>query len=58
MPTCVTELVRIAAAEAKQAGCEWLHVDYRDDLIPFLRASLRLSSRPSGAIHLTNLNST
>jgi len=30
-----TELVRRAAEAAKDAGCEWLHVDYEPDLAPF-----------------------
>ena len=30
-----TELVRLAAREAAAAGCEWLHVDFRDELAPF-----------------------
>ena len=29
------ELVRIAADHAAQAGCEWLHVDFRDELRTF-----------------------
>ena len=32
------ELVRQAAEAAKSAGCEWLHVDYEDDLTPFYEA--------------------
>ena len=30
-----TELVAVAAREARLAGCEWLHVDLDDDLRPF-----------------------
>ena len=30
-----TELVRLAAEQAKAAGCEWLHVDYEPELEPF-----------------------
>ena len=30
-----TRLVAIAAAEARAAGCEWLHVDFEDHLRPF-----------------------
>lgn len=29
------ELVRVAAQHAARAGCEWLHVDFRDDLRAF-----------------------
>ena len=32
------ELVRAAAAEARAAGCEWLHVDYDAELAPFYEA--------------------
>lgn len=30
-----TELVRRAAAEAQEAGCDWLHVDFEQHLAPF-----------------------
>lgn len=30
-----TSLVRLAADEARSAGCEWLHVDYDAALAPF-----------------------
>jgi GNAT superfamily N-acetyltransferase len=30
-----TRLVGIAAEEARAAGCEWLHVDFDDELRPF-----------------------
>jgi GNAT superfamily N-acetyltransferase len=29
------ELVAVAVAEARAAGCEWLHVDFEDDLRAF-----------------------
>jgi ribosomal protein S18 acetylase RimI-like enzyme len=32
------ELVRRAAKESRRAGCEWLHVDYDDELTPFYEA--------------------
>jgi predicted N-acetyltransferase YhbS len=32
------ELVRRAASEAGAAGCEWLHVDFEDELAPFYAA--------------------
>ena len=28
-------LVQVAAEQAGAAGCEWLHVDFDDDLLPF-----------------------
>jgi ribosomal protein S18 acetylase RimI-like enzyme len=30
-----TRLVAIAAEHAREAGCEWLHVDFDDELVPF-----------------------
>jgi GNAT superfamily N-acetyltransferase len=30
-----TRLVEVAVAEARAAGCEWLHVDFDDDLRSF-----------------------
>jgi GNAT superfamily N-acetyltransferase len=30
-----TAVVGRAVDEARRAGCEWLHVDFRDDLAPF-----------------------
>jgi GNAT superfamily N-acetyltransferase len=30
-----TELIAVAVAEARAAGCEWLHVDFDDHLRPF-----------------------
>jgi GNAT superfamily N-acetyltransferase len=33
------ELVRRAADAAREAGCEWLHVDYEEALTPFYEAS-------------------
>jgi GNAT superfamily N-acetyltransferase len=32
------EIVRLAARAAARSGCEWLHVDYDDDLAPFYAA--------------------
>jgi tRNA(Met) C34 N-acetyltransferase TmcA len=30
-----TQLVATAAANASDAGCDWLHVDFEDELRPF-----------------------
>jgi ribosomal protein S18 acetylase RimI-like enzyme len=46
------ELVRIATAEVKRAGCEWLHVDYADDLIPFYEEACGFRATRAGLIHL------
>lgn len=32
------ELVRLASDAARDAGCEWLHVDFEADLAPFYEA--------------------
>lgn len=44
-------LVKQAEEAARNAGCEWLHVDYEDHLEPFYRAA---GFRPTqaGLIHL------
>lgn len=41
-----TELIRLAAREAADAGAEWLHVDYAAELEPFYAAA---GFRPSRA---------
>jgi predicted N-acetyltransferase YhbS len=50
-----TELVRRAAARAKEAGCEWLHVDFDDDLTPFYFGSCGFLPTQAGLIHLPDL---
>jgi N-acetylglutamate synthase-like GNAT family acetyltransferase len=30
-----TQLIAVAQAEARAAGCEWLHVDFEEHLRPF-----------------------
>jgi ribosomal protein S18 acetylase RimI-like enzyme len=47
-----TELVRLATAEAKRAGCEWLHVDYVDELIPFYERACGFRVSRAGLINL------
>jgi ribosomal protein S18 acetylase RimI-like enzyme len=42
------ELVRIAEAEVRVAGCEWLHVDFDDELIPFYVEACGFTSAPAG----------
>jgi len=48
-----TALVRLAAAEAAAAGCEWLHVDFRPELAPFYFGSCGFRPTDAGLIHLT-----
>ena len=48
-----TELVRVATPNVKDAGCEWLHVDYGDELIAFYEGSCRFTLTRAGLLHLT-----
>jgi GNAT superfamily N-acetyltransferase len=50
-----TELVRVAVAEAKGAGCEWLHVDFAEPLAPFYFDACGFRPTPAGLIHLPSL---
>jgi ribosomal protein S18 acetylase RimI-like enzyme len=47
-----TELLAIAAAEARAAGCEWLHVDFEDDLRPFYYDACGFQPTNGGVIAL------
>jgi len=47
-----TELVRIAACRAKEAGCEWLEVDFDDHLAPFYYDACGFVPAPAGLIRL------
>jgi ribosomal protein S18 acetylase RimI-like enzyme len=47
-----TELVRIAATHAAEAGCEWLHVDFDADLEPFYFAACGFRPTKDGLIRL------
>ncbi|MGI8868916.1 MAG: GNAT family N-acetyltransferase [Mycobacteriales bacterium] len=46
-------LVSIAAAEARAAGCEWLHVDYEPTLAHFYEHGCGFRPTPAGLIPLT-----
>jgi ribosomal protein S18 acetylase RimI-like enzyme len=46
------ELVRLAANAARQARCEWLHVDYEAELAPFYEAC-GFEPAAAGLIRLT-----
>jgi ribosomal protein S18 acetylase RimI-like enzyme len=48
-------LVRLATEHAKTAGCEWLHVDYEEQLRPFYVNACGFRPTPAGVIHLTSL---
>ena len=47
-----TELVALAAKEARGAGCEWLHVDFEDELRPFYFAACGFRPTAAGLISL------
>ena len=49
------ELVRVATIEAKRAGCEWLHVDFEDELAAFYFGACSFRSTPAGLIHLPDV---
>lgn len=46
------ELVRVAEAAARAAGCEWLHVDFDEHLRPFYFDSCGFSPTDAGLIPL------
>lgn len=47
-----TELVRIATRHAAEAGCEWLEVDFGDDLRAFYYDACGFRPTSAGLIHL------
>lgn len=51
-----TEVVRCAAKHAKDAGCEWLHVDYKPHLADFYRDACGFRDTDAGLIHLPSLD--
>ena len=50
-----TRLVELAVRHAKDAGCEWLHVDFDPELEPFYLDACGFRPTPAGLIHLTSL---
>lgn len=48
-----TRLVAAAAAGARAAGCEWLHVDFDEELRPFYFDACGFAPTPAGVIPLT-----
>ena len=46
-------LIATATLEAKAAGCEWLHVDFDDDLAPFYIDACGFTPARAGLIDLT-----
>jgi ribosomal protein S18 acetylase RimI-like enzyme len=51
-----TRVVALAAERAKAAGCEWLHVDFDDELAPFYFEACGFESTQAGLIHLPSLS--
>lgn len=47
-----TELVRLAREAARAAGCEWLHVDFDDELRPFYFDACGFKPTNGGLIQL------
>ena len=51
-----TELARIATRHAKEAGCEWLEVDFDEHLAPFYYDACGFVPTPAGLLHLPDLH--
>ena len=47
-----TRLVTLAIAEARRAGCAWLHVDFEEHLEPFYLGGCGFTRSPAGLIAL------
>lgn len=50
-----TELVLRPAAQAREAGCELLHVDFDDDLAPFYFNACKFRPTQAGLTHLPDM---
>ena len=47
-----TRLIAVAAAEARAAGCEWLHVDFDEEHRPFYLDACGFKAVPAGLMAL------
>jgi len=47
-----TAMVRLAADKAREAGCEWLHVDFDDQLRAFYWSACGFTTTNAGLINL------
>ncbi len=47
-----TRMVAMAVERARAAGCEWLHVDFDDELAPFYLGACRFRPTPAGLVEL------
>ena len=45
-------LLEVAVRESRSAGCEWLHVDFEDDLGDFYVGACGFTPTPAGLIAL------
>ncbi|GAB2889162.1 GNAT family N-acetyltransferase [Streptomyces mayteni] len=45
-------LLAVAEAEARAAGCEWLHVDFEEELRPFYLDACGFRPTPAGLVQL------
>jgi GNAT superfamily N-acetyltransferase len=45
-------LLEVATLESKAAGCEWLHVDFEEELRPFYLGGCGFTSTPAGVMAL------
>jgi ribosomal protein S18 acetylase RimI-like enzyme len=51
-----TELVRIAARHAKEAGCEWMEVDFDEPLAAFYLDACGFTPTAAGLLHLPDMD--
>lgn len=51
-----TELVLVATRRAKQAGCEWMEVDFEERLAPFYYDACGFVPTMAGLLHLPDLD--
>jgi hypothetical protein len=47
-----TEVVRVATSHARDAGCEWMHVDFEPHLAAFYFDACEFRPTSAGLIHL------
>jgi ribosomal protein S18 acetylase RimI-like enzyme len=50
-----TKLVRIAVDHAKEAGCEWIEVDFDEPLAPFYYDACGFTPTLAGLVHLPDV---
>ncbi|MGQ7352811.1 GNAT family N-acetyltransferase [Quadrisphaera oryzae] len=51
-----TEVVRQAVVQARNAGCEWLFVDFEPHLAPFYLGACGFRTTAAGLVHLPTLD--